>query len=159
MTRKQWLDAYISYMAVRLALLPPQDATALLDQLRDDCIAIHKIMTLCYLNPRPEVPKIANLSVAWEYTADPAHHDRFTDMLRVSPHVFETILEKIRRHGIFKSRSDRKQVDPRIQFAVILFRMGHYGNGASVREIARWAGIAEGSVETYTNRCMEALTL
>lgn len=35
--------------------------------------------------------------------------------------------------------------------------MGHYGNGASLQEIARWAGCAEGTVELYTDRCQEAI--
>jgi hypothetical protein len=39
--------------------------------------------------------------------------------------------------------------------------MGRYGNGASVQDIARVAGLvagcSEGSVENYTNRCFNAI--
>jgi len=35
--------------------------------------------------------------------------------------------------------------------------MGRYGNGASVEDIARIAGISEGSVEKYTERCQIAI--
>ena len=35
--------------------------------------------------------------------------------------------------------------------------MGCYGNGASLEDIARIAGIFEGSVELFTERCFEAI--
>ncbi|KAF8577569.1 hypothetical protein K439DRAFT_1649067 [Ramaria rubella] len=35
--------------------------------------------------------------------------------------------------------------------------MGHFGNGASVQDLARIAGISEGSVEWYTQCCQQAL--
>ena len=38
-----------------------------------------------------------------------------------------------------------------------LFRMGRYGNGASVEDIARDAGISVGSVENYTSRYLVAI--
>ncbi|KAG6895107.1 hypothetical protein C0993_010153, partial [Termitomyces sp. T159_Od127] len=43
------------------------------------------------------------------------------------------------------------------QLAVTLFRMGRSGNGASVEDIARIAGISEGSVLNYTKRCFTAI--
>jgi hypothetical protein len=44
-----------------------------------------------------------------------------------------------------------------MQLAVTLFRMGWFGNGASVTDLARTSGISEGSVEKYTERCQKAL--
>ena len=35
--------------------------------------------------------------------------------------------------------------------------MGHYGNGASVDEVARVAGCSEGSIENYTECCFTAI--
>jgi hypothetical protein len=41
--------------------------------------------------------------------------------------------------------------------AVTLYRMGRYGNAASVEEVARVAGCGEGSVENFTDRCFTAI--
>ena len=35
--------------------------------------------------------------------------------------------------------------------------MGCYGNGASLEDISQIAGISEGSVELFTERCFEAI--
>lgn len=35
--------------------------------------------------------------------------------------------------------------------------MGHYGNGASLEDIAHHAGISEGGVELFTERCFTAI--
>ena len=38
-----------------------------------------------------------------------------------------------------------------------LYRAGLFGNGACVIDVAHDAGISEGSVVTFTNRCIEAV--
>ena len=38
-----------------------------------------------------------------------------------------------------------------------LFRMGRFGNAASLEDIAREAGCSEGSVEAYTDCCFQAI--
>ena len=38
-----------------------------------------------------------------------------------------------------------------------LFQMGHFGNAASLEDIAHEAGCSEGSVEAYTNHCFQAI--
>ncbi|TFY60403.1 hypothetical protein EVJ58_g5168 [Rhodofomes roseus] len=78
-------------------------------------------------------------------------------MLRVSPNVFETILRLIEDHPVFHNESNNEQTPVRTQLAVTLYRMGHYGNGASVQDVARMAGCSEGAVELYTDRCQEAI--
>jgi hypothetical protein len=78
-------------------------------------------------------------------------------MLRVSPLVFLTILDLIEDHPVFRNDTNLGQTPVEQQLAVTLFRMGRYGNGASVEDIARAAGCSEGSVENYTNRCFEAI--
>jgi hypothetical protein len=63
----------------------------------------------------------------------------------------------IEDHPIFRSHSPKPQAPVEYQLAVTLFRLGRYGNGASVQEIARQAGISEGTVEAYTARCFTAI--
>jgi hypothetical protein len=103
------------------------------------------------------VEKAGNLHLAWEYAQNPNDHHRFTQMLRVTPESFQFILQLIQDHPIFTTTSHRPQTPVEIQLAVTLFRMGRYGNGASVKDIARTAGISEGAVERFTDRCFEAI--
>ena len=58
-------------------------------------------------------------------------------MLRVSPLVFLTVLDLIEDHAIFKNDTNLAQTPVEQQLVVTLFRMGRYGNGASVEDIAR----------------------
>lgn len=155
--REEMLEAYPTYMAIQLLTLPPSSVQKLFDQLRVDCVCIHAILTRHYLNPRPYVPKSGNLHLAWEYARDPALHDRFVNMLRVSPHVFETILGMIENSSIFQNNSNNPQRPMKIQLAVTLYRMGRFGNGSLVEDIARVAGISEGAVELFTKRVQIAL--
>ena len=88
---------------------------------------------------------------------DEAHHDRFRHMLHVSPYVFQVIVELIKEHSIFHNSSNNPQAPVEQQLAVTLFRMGRFGNAASLEDIAQEAGCSEGTVELYTNRCFEAI--
>jgi len=78
-------------------------------------------------------------------------------MLRVSPTVFQVLLDLIQEHPIFYNHSNNPQTPVQTQLAVTLYRMGRYGNGASLEDIAWIAGISEGSVELFTERCFEAI--
>jgi hypothetical protein len=78
-------------------------------------------------------------------------------MLRVSPQVFDVILYFIHDHPVFYNNSNNPQAPVQTQLAVTLYRMGRYGNGASVKDIARIVGISEGSVENYTEHCLVAI--
>jgi hypothetical protein len=78
-------------------------------------------------------------------------------MLRVSPDVFLVLLDLIEDHPIFQNDSNNAQAPVQVQLAVTLYRMGRYGNGASLEDIARFAGVSEGSVENFTERCFTAI--
>jgi hypothetical protein len=72
-------------------------------------------------------------------------------MLHVTPLVFSTILQLIRNHPVFLNHSNNAQTPVQQQLAVTLYRMGCYGNSASVEDIAHAAGCAKGSVDNYTD--------
>ena len=97
------------------------------------------------------------LNLVWEYVKDPAQHQHFEHLLRVSPYVFCVIIELIKHHPIFHNNSNNPQALVEFQLAITLFRMGCFGNAASLEDIARKAGIAEGTVELYTDCCFEAI--
>lgn len=78
-------------------------------------------------------------------------------MLRVTSGVFQVILQLIQDNPVFCNESNVPQSPVEKQLAVTLYRLGCFGNGASVMDIARTAGIAEGPVELFTARCFEAI--
>jgi hypothetical protein len=95
--------------------------------------------------------------LAWEYASNPADHGRFSHMLCISPHVFQIILSLIQHHPVFTSHSNVPQAPVEVQLAVTLYHMGQHGNSASIQDIARTAGCSEGSVENYTDCCLDAI--
>jgi hypothetical protein len=133
------------------------DSHKLRQQLLSDLAILHGIDVNRYLRPRNHVLKAGNLHLAFEYAQDPHDHDRFLNMLRISPHSFHILLMLIEDHPIFCNNSNVPQTSVEIQLAVTLFRMGRFGNAASLEDIGRNCGISEGSVEAFTSRCFDAI--
>ncbi|KAF7319715.1 DDE Tnp4 domain-containing protein [Mycena kentingensis (nom. inval.)] len=75
----------------------------------------------------------------------------------MTPYCFDILLELICDHPVFTNNSNNPQAPVEEQLAVTLYRLGQYGNGASVQDIARIAGCSEGSVENFTNRVFTAI--
>ena len=153
------LRAYFLHLTLRDTLLPSHDLAPedLLLRLQADLDMYHAIKNTRYLNPRTSVPKSGSLHLAWEYAQNPLHHDLFVQMLRVSPRVFTVVIELIKDHPIFRNNSNVPQTPVDYQLAVALYRMGRFGNGASLADVAREAGCSEGSVELWTDRCLTAI--
>ena len=78
-------------------------------------------------------------------------------MLRVSPLVFQKILEHIKFHEVFANSLNTSQAAVEMQLAVTLYRMGQYGNEASIQDVACFAGCSEGSVLNFTEHCLTAI--
>ncbi|KIM50092.1 hypothetical protein SCLCIDRAFT_1187614, partial [Scleroderma citrinum Foug A] len=98
-----------------------------------------------YLQGRSPVLKSGTLHLAWEYAQSPADHHCFINMLHVSPEVFQVILSPIDNHPVFFNNSSHPQESVKVQLGVTLYRMGQYGNGASLEDIACVAGCSEGA--------------
>jgi hypothetical protein len=84
------------------------------------------------------------------------HPGRFRKKLRVSPHVFDRLVDLIKDHDIFHNNSNVPQLPVTTQLAVFLVRVGHYGNASAPEYVAQWAGISVGSVINSTYRCLVA---
>jgi hypothetical protein len=78
-------------------------------------------------------------------------------MLCVPPGVFSVIVELIKDHNVFHNNSNVPQTPVDHQLAVTLYQMGHFGNAASLADIAREAGCSEGFVELWTDHCLAAI--
>ena len=86
--------------------------------------ALIAILGSRYPNGRHTIPKIGNLHLAWEYAQNPSDHHRFINMLRVTPLVFQTILNLIEEHPVFTNNSNNSQTSVEQQLAVTLYCMG-----------------------------------
>ena len=90
----------------------------------------------CYLWDHPQVIKSGQLHLAWNYAQNPEDHQCFINMLQVSPGVFQVLLNLIEEHSIFQNNSNNSQRPVEVQLATTLYRMGRYGNGASLEDVA-----------------------
>lgn len=153
------LRSYILHMTIRDSARPQHELNVddLLAKLLRDIKTYNTIRTTRYLNPRERVAKAGSLHLAWVFAQNPFDHGRFLHMLRVSPQVFYVILRCIENHPVFTNNSHVPQAPVDLQLAVTLFRMGRFGNAASLEDIAREAGCSEGAVELFTRRCFDAI--
>jgi hypothetical protein len=153
--RRAWVCAYLKYIIFRNAFCPPEALQDALDLQAADIGTLLSILRTRYLKPRISVPKCGQLHLAWEYAANPAHHHRFMEMLRLSPVSFNVLAGLIRDHHVFRNNSNVPQAPVEIQLGVMLYRLGRYGH--NVVDVARMAGIGEGTVIDYTERCFAAI--
>ncbi|KAF7297512.1 DDE Tnp4 domain-containing protein [Mycena indigotica] len=110
-----------------------------------------------YLRPRHEVIKFSQfqLLTAFSQSAEDLHN--FVNIVRISPFVFASIVTMIENDPVFQNNSQNEQTPVDKQLAVTLYRMGRYGNGGSVDDVARFAGVGHGSVTLFTSRCFDAI--
>lgn len=142
---EQFRQKYLMTMCLRDLTFPADDLDTINERLNLDTAILSAIDKTRYLNPRLPVLKLGNLELMWAYADDPAHHHRFVHMMRVSPDVFDIILALIQDHPVFTNNSNNSQAPVCTQLAVTLYRLGRYGNAASVKDIAMMLGISEGA--------------
>jgi hypothetical protein len=113
------------------------------------------LLTARVLEACPPVKKSSQLDLyLTDFRRD--HPDRFRKKLRVSPLVFDHLVELIDDHVIFHNNSNIPQHPPAIQLAIFLVRVGHYGNASAPEYVAQWAGVCVGTVINATYRCLVA---
>jgi hypothetical protein len=151
---------YLQHMVWQNVVTPIEDMSLedSVRQLQLDIKILEEIRNVRYLSGRTNrIPKQGNLHLAFVYAEEPQNHHHFTHMLRVSPYIFEVLVNLIRDNPVFHNNSQNTQMPVDYQLAVTLYRMGRFGNGASLEDIARNAGVAKGTVELYTRRCFDAI--
>ncbi|KAG0637343.1 hypothetical protein HOY80DRAFT_865484, partial [Tuber brumale] len=85
------------------------------------------------------------------------HPDLFRQQAHMLPLAFDTLLEILRPISCFNTKSTTLQLQIEKQLLVTLKRLGNYGNGASLSNLAQWAGIGEGTVDKVTRRVLKAV--
>ena len=154
---EQYIAAYVLHIIIRAIFQPPQTLEDLAQELDVDISSISAICQARYLQPRSPVAKSGSLHLAWKYAQNPSDYHHFVNMLRVPPGVFQAILSLIEDHPVFYNQSNQSQESVEVQLGVTLYQMGRYGNGASLEDIACFAGCSEGAVELYTKWCFIAI--
>ena len=81
----------------------------------------------------------------------------FRIKFRMSPTSFHRIWQMIANHSIFPNNSNNPQFDPRLQFLIVLYHFGAYGNGASRSLIGNAFHISPGIIGKFTKRIIVAL--
>ncbi|KAJ3746989.1 hypothetical protein EV360DRAFT_57131 [Lentinula raphanica] len=139
----------LSLLSITLDVLDDLNFEEYCDKLLLDLETIQIIRQTCYLRGRKEVAKAGSIHLAWTYaeSGDLLDEGRFINMLRVSPLVFDVIMQLIQEHHVFQNRSHKPQSPVDYQLTVTLYRMGRFGNAASLEDIARISGCSEGSKE------------
>jgi hypothetical protein len=78
---------------------------------------------------------------------------RFKQMIRVSRAQFTLILGQIENHAVFHGKNSCHQFPVSTQLALVLFRLGSSGEGASISKVSALLGIGDGgSMEKITKR-------
>ncbi|KAF6209583.1 hypothetical protein GE061_015331 [Apolygus lucorum] len=81
--------------------------------------------------------------------------DRFRQMMRVNWAQFQTIVDLIKDDAVFKSKL---QFPVEVQLMIVLYRLGSYGEGASIAKIANLFGVGDGgTVDIVTRRIFRAI--
>ncbi|KAF8581873.1 hypothetical protein K439DRAFT_1618685 [Ramaria rubella] len=103
-----------------------------------------------YLQDRIHIPKngVQLWLTLFRYKAE--HLALFRSLLRVMPSMFDALLLKIQDHAIFQNNSEKQQLPVNQQPAVVLYRLRHYGNAASMQKVRLWAGFGYGTVDKCT---------
>ncbi|GJJ11590.1 hypothetical protein Clacol_005825 [Clathrus columnatus] len=111
-----------------------------------------------YLRSRISIPKTDQLLdlILDEYKI--WHPDLFRCYLHISPAAFDTLLSKLQNDEIFHNQSENNQIAVGRQIAVALYRLGHYGNAASMQKVTLWAGMGYGTVDLCTRRVLMAIS-
>ncbi|KAG2064170.1 hypothetical protein BDR04DRAFT_1035994 [Suillus decipiens] len=118
--------------------------------------ALHnEVKISCVLNARPKLSHAPQLHLLPEWRMHAP--DKFCQKLHVCPAVFNKLIECIQPHAIFYNNSNNSQLPIPIQLAVFLNSIGHYGNAATMQDLAEYAGVSIITVYNCFKRVMIAL--
>ncbi|EUC57648.1 DDE family endonuclease [Rhizoctonia solani AG-3 Rhs1AP] len=110
-----------------------------------------------YLNERISIQKSGEMLTLTLYEYRNSRPEIFRDHLRVNPHTFDALVAAIIGDPVFQNNSNNSQIPVDQQVAVALYRLGHYGNAVSVKDVGLWAGWGAGTVDLVTRRFFVAI--
>ena len=120
--------------------------------------AVSLLYANCYLNDCQVSKKCSSHLHMTLHVWRTERPENFGRHLHMWPEVFNAFLSAICHDNIFSNSSNNKQIDPREQLAVALYRMGHFRNAISMGDISLWAGIGYRTVDWCT-QCFHCAAL
>jgi hypothetical protein len=122
----------------------------------DVVCALHdKAQKSCVMNARPKLicaPQL-HLLPEWEIYAPEKLHQK----LQFPPPVFDHLVACLEPHLIFCNNSHNPQLPIAIQLAIFHNGVGHYGNAATIQDLAEWVGVSIGMVYNCFKRVIIAI--
>lgn len=100
------------------------------------------------------------MQTVWLSDVLPAYNEgRFKEVTRLTYAQFNKVYSIIKDNKEFSSDvAYKKQTPVSVQLAIVLYRLGTYGNGASVKNIAKLFGQSDGSsITRMTRRVIKAV--
>lgn len=88
-----------------------------------------------------KVPKPVTKARRLDYLLNQIDSNGFVNELRMDKSSFDALYNLIEDHPLYESSDQRPQTDIRLQLAIVLERLGTYGNGTSVQKLARRSGV------------------
>ncbi|XP_036317676.1 protein ALP1-like [Rhagoletis pomonella] len=79
-------------------------------------------------------------------------------MIRVRPEEFVFILDLIKDDDVFKTSSSSSQLPIGLQLKIVLYRLGSFGDGVSIRKAATLFSVGDGgTIQKVTKRVFKAI--
>lgn len=79
-------------------------------------------------------------------------------MLRCTRTQFNVILALIENHAVFHGKNSQKQFSVQFQLAIVLYRLGSNGEGATLGKVAALFGVGDGgSIDKITLRVFDSI--
>ncbi|KAG2053201.1 hypothetical protein BDR06DRAFT_886398 [Suillus hirtellus] len=122
----------------------------------DTVCALHdEVQKSCVLDTRPKLIRVPQLHLLpeWEMYAP----EKFHQKLCVPPIVFDHLVACLEPHPILYNNSHNPQLPIAIQLTIFLNGVGHYGNAATMEDLAEWAGVSIRTVYNCFKRVMIAI--
>lgn len=129
-----------------------------IDEIMDDAAEVIQNISFMRYGFRSSVPK----NYLWfEETLQLLDDKRFKIMMRCTRARFNMILDLIKDNELFHGVNSNKQFTPYFQLALVMYRLGSNGTGASIAKIASLFGVGDGGtidkVTWRVFRCILAL--
>ncbi|XP_049306164.1 uncharacterized protein LOC125776685 [Bactrocera dorsalis] len=124
----------------------------------DDILDCSMEEVIIILQCRRGIEKFIPKSITWRLDVLSELDDtRLKQMLRVDRFQFTHLVGLIKTDEVFNRLHSCKQFSIELQVAVVLYRLGAYGENASIRKIASIFGIGDGStIGVITERVFKA---
>lgn len=126
-----------------------------MDDVMDDLMYNLDIVPMFRYSYMSKVPK----TLSWYEETFPDYDDkRFRKLVRCSKVQFDTILNEINSHKNFNGFNSNKQFTVEFQLALVLYRLGSNGDGATIQKISCLFGVGDGgTIDKITARVFEAI--